>query len=170
MTALPLIFGLVGGASGFSAAKLDPSKRQDKARLTLLGQTLAAFSVACIAGVLVGIVARPALAALDNPQHRFISADKKSPATILESMILRKKLELVGASSEEIADLLSLIEASPNDRTALEPALKRLDETLNLVSRPAGPKAPTHLFTYQPWDFIPPELRPFVFPDKGKMG
>jgi hypothetical protein len=128
-TALPLIFGLIGGASGFSVTQMDVTKPANISKLKLLGQTLAAFSLACIIGVVVGVAVLPKLIALKNPRHDTEMADK-TPETIIERIILRKKLELAGASEDEIAHLLSLIEA--NATGAFQAAIGKLDTAIGL--------------------------------------
>jgi hypothetical protein len=135
-TALPLIFGLIGGASGFSVTQMDVTKPANISKLTLLGQTLAAFSLACMIGVVVGVAVLPKLIALKNPRHDTELADK-TPETIIERIILRKKLELAGASEDEIAHLLSLIE--PNATGAFQAAIGKLDTAIGL----AAPKSET---------------------------
>jgi hypothetical protein len=65
MAALPFIFGLIGGASHFSVATMDVTQPDSASKLRLLGQNLAAFSLACVIGVVVGVLIRPKLNAFD---------------------------------------------------------------------------------------------------------
>jgi hypothetical protein len=108
---------------------MDVTKPANISKLKLLGQTLAAFSLACIIGVVVGVAVLPKLIALKNPRHNTELADK-TPETIIERIILRKKLELAGASEDEIAHLLSLIEA--NATGAFQAAIGKLDSAIGL--------------------------------------
>ena len=149
--ALPLIFGIIGGASGFSVTTMDVTKPNNVSKLKLLGQSLAAFSLACIVGVVVGIAIRPTLNAFDSPRHNIELAGDKKPETMIKQIVLRKKLELVGASEDEIASLLSHIEAS-GDVKSFEAWFGKLDidsavglltpQSGTLLTPPSGTRLP----------------------------
>lgn len=124
--ALPLIFGIIGGASGFSVTTMDVTKPNNISKLKLLGQSLAAFSLACMVGVVVGFAIKPTLIAFDSPRHNIELVGDGKPETIVKAIVLRKKLELLGASEDEIEILLSHIKAS-EDVNLFEPLFGRLD-------------------------------------------
>jgi hypothetical protein len=134
VTALPLIVGLVGGASGYSVVKMDVTQPSNVAKLNLLGQTLTAFSLACILGVAGGIWIEPTLGAFRNQRPSINMTGQTDINTIVSYLVLRKKLELVGASEDEIANLLSLVEQSKRPESDLEAASSRLDGAISIMN------------------------------------
>ena len=83
---------------------MDVTKPNNISKLKLPGQSLAAFSLACMVGVVVGIAIKPTLNAFDSPRHNIELVGDKKPETIVKPIVLRKKLELVGASEDEIVE------------------------------------------------------------------
>jgi len=124
-----LIFGLVGGASHFSIGKIDATQPSDAAKLNLLGRTLAAFSLACIFGLIMGLWIKPNLLAVQEARPTIKMAGQTNANTMIRYLVLRKKLELIDAKKDEIDDLFSRIE--PHE---LDDAIADLDRAISVLS------------------------------------
>jgi hypothetical protein len=115
---LPLIFGLIGGAGGFYLAQAEISSDQGKVRLRLLGQALAVFSMAVVVATAYAVLVRTGqgvtslLPAIDTPQAPVKEAfDFRgiAPDRSLALVALRKRLQVLGATSEEQEQVLGTV-------------------------------------------------------------
>jgi len=130
-TLLPLIFGLVGGASGLSILRLDITSEKDALKLALIGRTLGAFSLSCVLAIAVGLLLRPALRWYDRGDFQAEKLDSQAGKLDLNDLILRRKLRALGANSDEIARTLSLFHLSQTDKAALESDINDLSDAVN---------------------------------------
>jgi hypothetical protein len=131
-TTLPLLFGLLGGASGFSVVGMDFSKQATRAKAKLLGLCLAAFSLACIIALVVGIYVRPMLSSTPDMRHNIKLDDKISAEDLVRKIVLRRNLEFIGATPSEIEYVLD----KKNDNSNVEKINKELNELLKNVQKP----------------------------------
>lgn len=108
-TALPLLFGLLGGAGGLSILRMDLSKENARRQLNILGLSIAAFSFACIFTQIIGLYFKPTLLAhLYEPKQAVVNeADKVE--TTLRKLLWKKRLDILGANSAEVQNVLSLL-------------------------------------------------------------
>jgi hypothetical protein len=144
-TTLPLLFGLLGGASGFSLVGMDFSKQDTRAKAKLLGLCLAAFSLACIIALVVGIYVRPMLSSTPDMRHNIKLDDKISAEDLVRKIALRRKLEFIGATPSEIEYVLDKTNNSNDEKIR-----KELNELLKNVQKPKVDYGDT------PWSNVPP--------------
>jgi hypothetical protein len=122
----------------------------DAAKLNLLGRTLAAFSLACIFGLITGLWIKPNLLAVQEARLSIKMAGQTKANTMIRYLVLRKKLELIDANKAEIDDLFSRIE--PNE---LDDAIANLDRAISVLNPQSEiahsrPKPLPHLIEAQP--------------------
>jgi hypothetical protein len=123
-TLLPLLFGIVGGVSGVSIAKMDVSSNKSQLKIRLLGQMLAAFSIACTIAVLLAVYFRPQIQ--DADQATLVYG--KTSIDYVDALVLRRKLAALGASPKEVGYLLELLNAETKpDISAID---RKIDELL----------------------------------------
>lgn len=131
-TLLPLLFGIVGGVSGVSIAKMDVSASDGQLKIKLLGQMLASFSVACTLAVVLCVYLRPKVQDIDQVTLVY----GKGSADYVDALVLRRKLEALGASPAEIGYVFKLLsaEAKP-DLAAID---TKVDEVLGRSNKSAS--------------------------------
>jgi hypothetical protein len=115
--ALPLIFGLIGGAGGIYVARADLTSEAGRSRLALIGKSISALSAALIV-----------MAAFVLWMHSRDSADLTKIATdhttlgsadLLDLAELRTRLKILGASADEQQTILN--RAIPSTPAPTEP-------------------------------------------------
>jgi len=113
-TMLPLLFGLLGGVSGFYAAKIDLDNSLGRHRLSFMGKSLAIFALTAWLGAFYGISVRTGV----SPSHFFMlpvaplgtNADEGlfttgepiQISTALELSALRYRLERLGVPESDM--------------------------------------------------------------------
>jgi hypothetical protein len=103
ITLIPLLFGLFGGAAGFSAFQLDVSLESDKKKLYLLGGSLAAFASACLIFTIAGVFAKTYILTSNNEETISLADSKdRNDIDLLNSLLLRARLKAIGANRAEI--------------------------------------------------------------------
>jgi hypothetical protein len=106
-TAMPLIFGLIGGASGFSLLKLDLSKPNNQEKLKLIGGSLLTCCSACLVALLLAVFAKGFFLQKEiSNLHYELNVERLTEATAVDKIMLRKRLEFLGAGKTEIKALL----------------------------------------------------------------
>jgi len=113
LTLLPLLFGLIGGAAGAQIFRYDPASTKSRTRLMLTGTGALSFSIFCLAGMILTLLARPWIIGhtTSKVEHvNILNLDDKSPFhdKPFDALLLRARLEAVGASEEEIKAILSI--------------------------------------------------------------
>src|SRR4051794_35882373 len=88
---LPLLFGLLGGASGFFIFKINFENPNKIKQLKLFGWSLAAFAGTSTFALLVGINTK---ASIINSNS--VAALPENSMGIMPNLIMRKRLELLG--------------------------------------------------------------------------
>lgn len=105
-TLLPLLFALIGGASGLYIANADWSAAASENRVLWLGRALAGFGLACLIGSATGIALRLHF----EESYRGNEITQLSNARTQEQLqlvALRTKLRLLGVSHDEETAILS---------------------------------------------------------------
>jgi hypothetical protein len=109
-TALPLIFGLVGGASVYQLSKAWPVDL-----LKLVGSSLAAFCLLCLVALTLAILVRGPLSQIGVPgQYELKSEQITNLNDGINKVMLRKRLESLGATGNEIKSLFERENAKPD--------------------------------------------------------
>ncbi|MDX0551653.1 hypothetical protein GOL37_08755 [Sinorhizobium medicae] len=111
LTVLPLLFGILGSAGGYSIWKLDGSCPVDRRRLQLIGSSLTAISMTCLIAMGSTILLRPTLASL----LRTTPVEVTHLNNPLSGLLLREKLSRIGATHQEIEEVLSRYLVSNTD-------------------------------------------------------
>lgn len=106
-TLLPLLFGMLGGTGGVYLAAADLQSNTTSWRFAWLGKALAAFGLTCLVGTAIGISGRLYFA------HAQLGADLTklryaNVADAIEIAVLRSKLRMLGATSEEQETVLMM--------------------------------------------------------------
>lgn len=114
LTVLPLMFGILGSAGGYSIWKLDSSRPADRRRLRLIGASLTAISITCFIAMGSILLLRPTLSTLFRPVPVTVTR-LKNP---LSALLLREKLSRIGASNAEIQAVLNKYLDSDVDDTS----------------------------------------------------
>ncbi|WP_431016391.1 hypothetical protein [Bradyrhizobium pachyrhizi] len=106
---LPLLFGLVGGASGFTVLKMDLSKPNSQRKLRLIGSALFSCSLACVIALVFGVATKGTLLALqaDSSVYKLRTEDLSHRAWAIDRLLLRKRLSAIGATKSEIEILMA---------------------------------------------------------------
>lgn len=113
--ALPLLFGLLGGAGGLYIAKADLSQRRLAMRLLWIGRGTLAFSAAVFLGIVAGMsvrtgrgigVALPTISDERTEQRAAKLPDDVGPREAVGLAVLRHRLESLGATTEEVESVL----------------------------------------------------------------
>jgi hypothetical protein len=115
---LPLVFGVLGGGTGLYLGAVDLGKPASTQKIRLLGMTVVALMVALIPSTLYGVLVRTGASvrslvpgatatgqSLDIPPGT-------DPVQPLELLLLRKRLQLLGATDAEQREVLALARAS----------------------------------------------------------
>jgi hypothetical protein len=113
LTLLPLLFALVGGAAGAQIFRFDPTSPKSRARLILMGIGALSFSTLCLAGMILMLFGRPWIiehATAKAESVDILALDDKSPLhnKVFDALMLRVRLEAIGASPEEIKAILAV--------------------------------------------------------------
>jgi hypothetical protein len=151
-TLLPLLFGLVSGASGVYVARAELTSNAGRARLAELGKVLTIFSLAVVAGSLYGVLLRtgaPASAliphsSLEEPA-RFEAGTGISLEDRLRLVGMRTRLRLLGAEKAEQERILTLLAArleEPRDDSHMEPLVAKLADAVDQLIEALGAKLP----------------------------
>ena len=115
---LPLLFGLLGGAAGLYLAAIDLSKPASQEKLRLLGIVITTLMLALIPSAIYGVLVRTgaSLVSLMPGTTRATQEIDVSPGTDpvqpLELVLLRKRLQLLGASDAEQQKIIALAQAT----------------------------------------------------------
>jgi hypothetical protein len=125
LTVLPLLFGLIGGAGGYSLLKMDLSKPSNQGKIKLIGVGLGSLCLSCLIFMVVAIVSRPALQNLINKPN-FDVANSQAP---LSSLMMRARLEALGASEAEMRNILKPKPTDVSDYMGLFPEVVSAAET-----------------------------------------
>jgi hypothetical protein len=121
---LPLLFALVGGASGFYVAKANLTATASRARIAQIGLILTLFSAAVLLATLYGALLRTGntvsalLAPLGEPRGGEIDAAGIDPTDAAHLIAIRSKLSKLGASVNEVDSILKSILAKPSQLPA----------------------------------------------------
>lgn len=148
-TLLPLIFSVLGGASGLYIAKGNFFQPEFQLKMRIMGGYLATLSVGIMLGSVYGIALRtgaPLASFLPN-----VSKEKNSqldpliplggaqvqPAHFLEIAALRRRLSGLGVPAEEIAPILEIAWQeiqSLSDRSDIADKLQKISDTASIAS------------------------------------
>ena len=158
--AIPLLFGLIGGASGFSILGIDFSKPTELVKVKLLGLGVGAFSVACLVSLIVGFIFAPTVLEMRANPTKF--GDDASINDIVDNLIWRRKLATIGATPSQVDQALNALQKLPADqRTDVD---KRIDNFLGVAdasdpSADASTQSEGHKgYTMTPLDYNQPPL------------
>jgi hypothetical protein len=116
ITVLPLLFGLIGGAGGYSLLKMDLSKPANQGKIKLIGVGLGALCSSCLVFMVITIVSRPSL-------ERFInepSFDVSKSQTPVRSLVMRARLQALGATDVEMRRILEPAQAATGNNVAAQ--------------------------------------------------
>lgn len=98
-TIIPLMFGIMGTASGFSLFKLDYTKEANKLKLRVVGLSLFALCTSTLAAMLVALFTRPIVNEFFAEKSSPLVVSSKSP---IKAVLARARLRALGASEGEI--------------------------------------------------------------------
>ncbi|MEY9387540.1 hypothetical protein ABIF93_005797 [Bradyrhizobium japonicum] len=106
---VPLLFAFIGGAGGLSLMKMDLSKPASILKLKTVGNAFIFCCGACLAGLLIAMLARPILADFETGRSSRYKIEGKNLSSndYINQIALRRRLELVKASDDEIKAILS---------------------------------------------------------------
>jgi hypothetical protein len=99
---LPLLFGLIGGAGGYSLLKMDFSRPHNKEKLRIVGMGLGCLCATCLIFMTAAILARPWMRDWEMSEN----IDIQNSASPLEAITMRARLRALGASGDEIKYIL----------------------------------------------------------------
>jgi hypothetical protein len=126
ITVLPLLFGLIGGAGGYSLLKMDLSKPANQGKVKLIGVALGALSSSCLIFMVMTIISRPSLERLINEPGFDISKSQ----TPVRSLVMRARLQALGATEGEMRRILEPTQATTSNNVATQlPAVVAAAET-----------------------------------------
>jgi phosphate/sulfate permease len=121
-TAMPLIFGLLGGAGSVSLLKMDLSKPNNQMRARLIGSSLLSCCTGCLVALLLAVVAKGWLlqqAATAN-SYAFSSQQLANVSDGIGNLVLRKRLQLLGATPDEIRALFDKMSKRPDYKVIVD--------------------------------------------------
>jgi|GraSoi2013_100cm_1033763.scaffolds.fasta_scaffold19779_1 hypothetical protein len=121
-TAMPLLFGLLGGAGSFSLLKMDLSKPNSQTKVRLIGSSLLSCCSACLLALLLAIVAKGWFlqrAALAN-SYEFKPQQLVTVSDGIGSIVFRKRLQLLGATPDEIRVLFDKMSKKPDYKAIVD--------------------------------------------------
>jgi hypothetical protein len=124
VTVIPLLFGVIGSAGGYSLLKMDFSKPQNKEKLKVISVALGTLCLSCLLFMFAAIMSRPFLAAL-------ISRDEVDVSTLsspLRAIMLRARLQALGAAANEIKFILKPPVSRLPDADQVDALAKDADE------------------------------------------
>jgi hypothetical protein len=102
VTVLPLLFGVIGGAGGYSLLKMDFSKPQNQEKIRVIGLGFGTLCLACLIFMITAMIARPFLREF-TAQSEFDITGSTSP---LRALTMRARLQILGATGKEIRFIL----------------------------------------------------------------
>ena len=102
VTVIPLLFGVIGGAGGYSLLKMDFSKPQNKEKLQTISVGLGTLCMSCLIFMFAAIMSRPLLTSLIAKDD----FDVTTSASPLRAIMLRARLQALGATGNEIKLIL----------------------------------------------------------------
>ena len=125
-TVIPLLFGLLTGGVGFSLAKVNLEKESDRVRLRAASIGLCWFVVTCLAAAMYSAAVRSGASLSEfMPRIRRPATIAAAPLPALENepfdlattaLLLRRRLELLGASDQEVRVVLKRYERALAER------------------------------------------------------
>jgi len=121
-TAMPLLFGLLGGAGSVSLLKMDLSKPNNQMKVRLVGSSLLSVCSGCLIALLLAVVAKGWLlhrTALAN-SYEFNPQQLANVSDGIGSLVLRKRLQLLGATPDEIRVLFDKMSKTPDYKAILD--------------------------------------------------
>jgi hypothetical protein len=142
---LPLLFGLIGGASGLYLARINYESPDDLKKISVMGRMLSVFLLFLLAGAFYGILIRTGSPFyLFIPQDskkissKFQNPDKLTAKDEVELILLRYKLNMIGADKEEQNSVLAKVEQVFLNRDkaflpALEEIIEEIKKSYNLL-------------------------------------
>ena len=135
VTVLPLLFGVIGGAGGYSLLKMDFSKPHNKEKLHLIGLGLGTLCLSCLIFMVAAIISRPFLADLIAPDD----VDVTASASPFRLVMMRARLQALGATGKEIKFILKPPISRISDSDQIVILAKDADEfvkTYDSISEP----------------------------------
>ncbi|MBN1210178.1 MAG: hypothetical protein JXB05_35325 [Myxococcaceae bacterium] len=130
---LPLLFGLLGGAGGLFIAKMDLHSPVAQERIRVMGSSIVAFMVLCMLGSIWGLSRRTGQAPTafftwSAPDPISVTGlAQRDAAMNLQLVLLRSRLQALGATPAEQAAILQAVAAAP----------KTQERTLGVVAQAA---------------------------------
>lgn len=121
-TAMPLLFGLLGGAGSISLLKMDLSKPNNQMKVRLIGSSLLSCCSGCLVALLLAVVAKGWLlqrAALAN-SYEFNPQQLATVSDGIGNIVLRKRLQLLGATPDEIRVLFDKTSKKPDYKAIVD--------------------------------------------------
>lgn len=121
-TAMPLLFGLLGGASSFSLLKMDLAKPNNQMKVRLVGSSLLSCCSGCLVALLLAVLAKGWVlqrGTLAN-FYEFKPQQIASVSDGIEKIVLRKRLQLLGATADEIRVLFDKMAMKPNFKAIVD--------------------------------------------------
>jgi len=166
---LPLLFGLLGGAGGLYVATLDLEQRAAQLKIRTLGTVVTTLMAALIPCAIYGVMLRtgaalasfvPHLDAGESDAPVITVVRDADPTVSLELILLRRRLDILGASRSEENAILEAAQrrASPFTKEAVVALLHRirtvarqaadtLDRSANDVSGDSQQRTATDMFS-----------------------
>lgn len=123
---IPLLFALLGGASGLYVSRIDLTSLQGVSMLDLLGKALLIFSLTCMLGAMYGTSLRTGagirgfVPTLDESRVAELPKARRTASDDLELLVFRNQLQLLGASDSEQGRIMAK-------------ASQELDQTLGMA-------------------------------------
>lgn len=139
---LPLLFGLIGAAGGFSIARMELETQAARTRIRLLGLSVLTIGILSLAGSIWGIAVRTG-----NGIGSFLPSWRKglpddvpelpsaSVADRVRLLMLRSKLRLLGAAPGEISHILQAAATDIAGRVSGDRDSERLVQLASLEER-----------------------------------
>ena len=116
----PLLFGLAAAATTIVISRADPESWITKARLRVIGKSLTGLCSGCIVALVCGIYIKDRV----NSRH---DIDLSAQTNAVRLVIIRAKLNAIGASPQEIRALIGKFD--PKDEKNLDEAIKLMAGT-----------------------------------------
>ena len=144
---LPLLFGLIGGASGLYLARINYESPDDLRKISVMGRMLSVFLLFLLAGAFYGILIRTG-----TPFYLFVPHDSQKislkfqiPDNLtakdeVELILLRYRLNMIGADIEEQNSVLTkvgqvLLNKDRAFLLALEEIIEKIKTNYNLLAK-----------------------------------
>ncbi len=124
VTVLPLLFGIVGSAGGYSLLKMDFSKPHNQEKLHVISLGVGTFCLTCLIFMVTAMVERPSLRELMTPDD----VDITTSVSPLRTVIMRARLQALGATGKEIKFILKPLPSRAPDKDRLTDIVKDAGE------------------------------------------